>query len=145
MPTVGRIEQLSGAGVIPHDRATSRPYCEKCGERMFCTPNPFTWTCSHCGYSTPCLRDEQPAANPVADRFAQRAATLVFPLPDYEHDYYCAQNGFKYRAALEELDGWLRDAIKYGGNTTVEQEAYESARDKLLRLVNEQGVKLHEE
>lgn len=61
-------------------------------------------------------------------------AKLVFRLPQETEEFLLAQNGGKYKAALDDLDNWLRNLAKYENKKNVTIEA---AREKLRELMNE--------
>ena len=71
-------------------------------------------------------------------------ATLTFDLDD-ELDRYrfqLATHASGYRDTLEELDGFLRSAVKYQDRK--EWPDAQAVRDELYRIMNENGVTLHE-
>ena len=61
-------------------------------------------------------------------------AVLEFNLPEERDDFEIAQNGWKYKAALDDLDIWLRSMQKYENKISVSIKA---VRDKLRELMDE--------
>jgi hypothetical protein len=61
--------------------------------------------------------------------------TLVFTLPEEREEFELAQNGWKYKAALEDLSAWLRSKYKYENKETL---TIEEIREKLVELTSEQ-------
>ena len=56
---------------------------------------------------------------------------LEFSLPEENEEFELAQNGFKYKIALDDMDNWLRGKIKYGDLDEKTHELYQECRDKL--------------
>ncbi|MCU0613385.1 MAG: hypothetical protein MUE60_16575 [Candidatus Eisenbacteria bacterium] len=72
---------------------------------------------------------------------------LRFRLPEDDREYQDAVNdGWKWRAALQDLDNWLRTTLKYGddagkwGDESV--EALSAARGALHDKIAERGLDL---
>ncbi len=61
-------------------------------------------------------------------------ATLEFTLPEEQDEFDKAQQGMSYWLALEEMDGWLRNILKYGALPDEEQRIYQEVRDKLTSI-----------
>lgn len=61
-------------------------------------------------------------------------AILEFELPQETEEFELAQNGGKYKAALDNLDSWLRAMDKYENKRSV---TVKEAREKLRELMNE--------
>lgn len=59
---------------------------------------------------------------------------LVFKLPEDREDFELAQNGWKYKAALEDFSAWLRSKYKYEDKETL---TIEEIRDKLAELTSD--------
>lgn len=55
-------------------------------------------------------------------------ANLEFQLPEEREDFDLALNGYKYKLAMDDYDGWLRGLDKYGDKTEV---GINEAREKL--------------
>lgn len=70
-------------------------------------------------------------------------ATLIFPLPEYQKDFQCAQDGWKYKAVLEDLANEFRNVYKYGQNATAAKHA-RIWSDKLHELITDRDLKLFE-
>lgn len=60
--------------------------------------------------------------------------TLSFTLPEEQQDFETAQNGWKYLAALDEMDEWLRGEIKYKDLKPEVRDAYQTCRDRLWEI-----------
>ena len=69
-------------------------------------------------------------------------AILEFNLPDDQYDFKCANLGFQYRMALEEMDQFLRSTYKYGDDAKLADAAYEF-RNKLSEITNERGIDIY--
>lgn len=65
-------------------------------------------------------------------------ATLVFTLPEDHEELKCAQNGLKYRSALEEMDSYLRGRLKYEDLDLEVATALEAARRHLNELMRDE-------
>lgn len=65
-------------------------------------------------------------------------ATLKFTLPEEDREFRVAQDGWKYRAIIEELGQWLRDDLKYN----FEIEGAEAVLNKLYELCTEYHVEI---
>jgi cupin superfamily acireductone dioxygenase involved in methionine salvage len=59
---------------------------------------------------------------------------LEFQLPEEREEFELAQNGHKYKFALNDFDNWLRGLAKYEDKDVV---SINEARDKLRELVSE--------
>lgn len=70
-------------------------------------------------------------------------ATLSFDLDDeLDRDrFQLATHASGYRDTLEELDGFLRSAVKYQDRK--DWPDAQAVRDELYRIMNENGVTLH--
>lgn len=67
-------------------------------------------------------------------------ATLEFNLPEDDEDLRVAQDGWKWRLALCDLDEELRGMVKYA-----EREDWDNAeqiRGRLWRIVDDRGLSL---
>ena len=64
-------------------------------------------------------------------------AKLVFDLPSEAEEHNDALNGSRYKAALEDLDNWLRGLVKYGHEYKTVDDAIDACRDKLRELRDE--------
>ena len=66
-------------------------------------------------------------------------AALHFTLPEEEDKFWLAQNGWKYRRLLDDLDLLLRDAHKYDGEEfrpeSLTQEQWADATDKVRSII----------
>lgn len=67
---------------------------------------------------------------------------LTFKLPEEQEDFLIAQNGIKYKIALQDLDNWLRSKLKYAEMSDQEHEIYNSCRSKLHEFLNNQDVSI---
>lgn len=78
-------------------------------------------------------------------------ATLVYTLPEEADEFWIAQNGWKYRAVLGELDERMRVAVKHGSTTDcpagMSLEAWQYAADAFRQLLHilmdEENVSLY--
>jgi hypothetical protein len=61
-------------------------------------------------------------------------AYLKFELPQETDEFELAQNGGKYKAALDDFDNWLRAMDKYENKRSV---TVKDAREKLRELMHE--------
>lgn len=59
---------------------------------------------------------------------------LVFDSVTEQEELSLAQNGAKYKIALDDLDNWLREQWKYQNKRTVK---IEDVRAKINELMNE--------
>jgi hypothetical protein len=69
-------------------------------------------------------------------------AKLEYTLPEEDFEYYNAVNGIKMYSIIHELDQWLRSQVKHAELSEDEYKAYQSCRDHLRELINEEGIKL---
>jgi hypothetical protein len=69
-------------------------------------------------------------------------ATLEFNLPEEQDGLDDANNGWKYRAALSELDGDLRSAQKYDAFPEWDSETVEAIRTHLWEIINNKNLPL---
>ena len=72
-------------------------------------------------------------------------AILKFNLPDDDHEFKMATSGASMHSVLWEMDQWLRAQYKYMPDEEYSQEkfeAYVEVRDKLLELINNNGLDL---
>jgi len=69
---------------------------------------------------------------------------LKFDLPAEEDAFRAAQDGWKYRALLYELDQYLRNIIKHRAGLTEEEstEPYSKIRDELWRMLQEENLEI---
>ena len=67
---------------------------------------------------------------------------LKFDLPADEDAFRVAQDGWKYRALVYELDQWLRNIVKHGTDLLPGESAvpYERVRNKLWELLQEDNL-----
>lgn len=70
------------------------------------------------------------------------SASLSFRLPDDQQAFDDAQNGWKYKAVLATLDGYLRNRVKYGALADDIEAALQTVRDELRRISDELGVEI---
>lgn len=69
-------------------------------------------------------------------------ATLRFKLPDDMDDFQVANNGFKWRLIVWELNQRLRDKMKYHDLKENEYEICEDIRNYIAELLGEHGLNL---
>ena len=69
-------------------------------------------------------------------------ATLEFNLPDEQTEHYNAINGTTFRYCLQELDGELRNWLKYGNPFTDADGALVAVRKHLNDLINDSDLVL---
>jgi hypothetical protein len=71
------------------------------------------------------------------------SASLSFRLPDDQEAFDVAQNGWRYKSALETLDNHLRNRIKYGNLSLEVASAYQAVREELHRIAEEVKAEMH--
>lgn len=64
-------------------------------------------------------------------------ATLEFNLPDDEFHHNNAVAADRLVSALTDMDGWLRDKVKYGTENT---EVYDKVREALYDIMRDNLV-----
>lgn len=71
-------------------------------------------------------------------------ATLTFNLPDDKEEFYDATKAAQYRRALQDLDGYLRDIIKYPSReyTDAEYSLVIETRDRLYAILYDYDIDL---
>ena len=69
-------------------------------------------------------------------------ATLTFDLDTEREQFNDAMNGWAYRATLQDLDGKLRDLLKYDDPTRLQYEVYAEVRRWLHECTEEYGVEV---
>jgi hypothetical protein len=69
-------------------------------------------------------------------------ATLEFNLPEEQDELDGANNGWKYRAALSELDGDLRSALKYNAFPEWDADTVNLIRTHLWEILNDRNLPL---
>lgn len=62
---------------------------------------------------------------------------IKFTIPDDQHDLLCAMRGETLSFILWDFDQWLREQIKYGDRTELQE-----VRDKLIEIMQDRGVNL---
>jgi len=69
-------------------------------------------------------------------------AVLEFNLPDDQHEFNNAANGYKWHLAMWELDQHLRTHTKYASDATSTDkvEALYETRDKLWSIMSEHNL-----
>jgi hypothetical protein len=68
-------------------------------------------------------------------------AVLEFDLPEEQHEFDCAVDGWKWTLVAWELDQHLRAQLKYNDKLSEEQyDLYQEIRDKLWEIVNEKDL-----
>ncbi len=60
-------------------------------------------------------------------------ANLKYKLPEETEEFNLAFNGGIYKAAIDDLDNWLREQYKYHNKTTVKIEDVRAKINELLR------------
>jgi hypothetical protein len=69
-------------------------------------------------------------------------AMLRFTLPQESEEHQLALDGWKWRIVAEEMDHFLRNKLKYEDLTEEDDEIYQSVRDELQSLIDNQGLAL---
>jgi hypothetical protein len=71
-------------------------------------------------------------------------AVLEFNLPDDQYEYNLANDAWKYKSVLINLNEWLRRKVKYEADTMTEEEyrGYLHCRETLIGLLQEEDVDL---
>ena len=73
-------------------------------------------------------------------------ATLEFNLPEEQHDYRAAIDGWKWRRVVSDIADKLRSALKYDDDLTPETNAcLEKLREEVFRLLEDHGLNLYDE
>lgn len=67
---------------------------------------------------------------------------LEFELPEEREDFETAQNGWKYKSILKELDEDLRRKLKYENHPPEARKIFEEMRAYLNTEAREQNVEL---
>jgi hypothetical protein len=67
-------------------------------------------------------------------------AMLRFTLPEESEEHQLALDGWKWRIVAEEMDNFLRNKLKYEDLTEEDDEIYQSVRDELQSLIDNQGL-----
>lgn len=70
-------------------------------------------------------------------------ALLKFSLPEEQDEFETANNGWKYRSILCDIDNFLRSKLKYEELSPGEDGAYDKTRTELWNLINEHKVDIH--
>ena len=70
-------------------------------------------------------------------------ALLKFSLPEEQDEFETANNGWKYRSILCDIDNFLRSKLKYGELSPGEDGAYDKTRTELWNLINEHKIDIH--
>jgi hypothetical protein len=70
-------------------------------------------------------------------------AKLIYRLPEEKEEYELAFNGAKYKYAIDELDNWLRNILKYndGNIEKAKIKVLQEVRNKLWEIINDSDVK----
>lgn len=74
-------------------------------------------------------------------------AILGFNLPEEKDDFTAATKGMDYYLCLWDLHTWLRNQLKYNGNTWAEMNGYEvvqNVRDKFFEILGERNCSLED-
>ena len=74
-------------------------------------------------------------------------AILEFNLPEEETDFYLATKGEAFWRACWDMDKWLRAQHKYMPDNKFNKDkddAYLEVRQKLIQIMNENGVTLED-
>jgi hypothetical protein len=69
-------------------------------------------------------------------------AILKFNLPEEASEFHDAVEGTSYLVALQEMDEFLRQKLKYGGLKKGEGDAYEQIREKLSEILLDRKIDL---
>jgi len=69
-------------------------------------------------------------------------AMLRFTLPEESEEHQLALDGWKWRIVAEEMDNFLRNKLKYEALTEEDDALYQSVRDELQSLIDNQGLAL---
>jgi hypothetical protein len=69
--------------------------------------------------------------------------TLEFNLPEDQDDFDTATNGWKYRSVIDDIDGFLRNKLKYDNLTQEQYDAYDKVRTELWNFINEHNIDIH--
>ena len=69
-------------------------------------------------------------------------ATIEFNLPEEQTEHYNAINGSTFRYCLQELDGELRNWLKYGNSFADADDALAAVRKHLHDLIRDNDIVL---
>ena len=72
-------------------------------------------------------------------------AQLTFNLPEESAEHKIALDGWKWRTVVDDLNNYLRSALKYGNDFKSANQALESTRERLFALMTEEGISLDEQ
>lgn len=67
---------------------------------------------------------------------------LAFKLPQEDEEFRMAVNGFRYRNIVDDMNGYLREKIKYGHKYKNATEAVEDIRRYLWECIEEYKVEV---
>lgn len=71
-------------------------------------------------------------------------ATLSFKLPEEKEEFDIASKAGQLHCVIYDLDQYLRQMTKYASDLQSEEitQAYQNARDRLWKLLNESNIEL---
>lgn len=69
-------------------------------------------------------------------------ATLTFNLPEESAEHSDAINGWKWKSAVDSLQTFLRDKLKYGHDFESADQALASVKVRLFEILDEENLSL---
>lgn len=69
-------------------------------------------------------------------------ALLRFDLPEELEEHQTALDGWKWKAAVEEMGEYLRSKLKYEDLSDEQDAAFDAAREELFRILNHWDIHL---
>lgn len=75
-------------------------------------------------------------------RFIMSKATLMFHLPEEQEQFEVAHRGQDLFFTVLDIDGWLRDQIKYGSGDELDIETLDAVRKELHAFMEMHDVNL---
>lgn len=68
---------------------------------------------------------------------------LEFNLPEEQEEFETANDGWKYKSVLFDLDNFLRNKLKYEELQPGEDAAYDRTRQELWNMINDYKLSLY--
>ena len=69
-------------------------------------------------------------------------AMLRFDLPEESEEHQTALDGWKWKAAVDEMSSYLRSELKYEDLSDEQDAAFDAAREELFRILNHWDINL---
>ncbi len=71
-----------------------------------------------------------------------KSGVLAFPLPEEQNAFEIAVKSMDWALASWDMDGWLREKLKYGNTFKTANEALDAAREKLHEILADHNLNL---